>query len=163
MSPSIFVDGAISSGGDAEGDVVGILTIPGGAPFFPLSFASTNSGGLVGSAQCDSLGGDISASGLFSDPFIFTGNGGDDVFQITGVAGGGAVMITDFDNDSGSEDQIDLRPLGATASDLDSLVEAVVVNNANGSPILSVQIQSTVPSLSLADFLSAPLSPVSSN
>jgi Ca2+-binding RTX toxin-like protein len=159
VSVQIFEDGATSSGGDAEGDVISTSTPTGGAPFFSLPFQATNFDGLVGSAQSDTLGGYLSNFNDGGDIFTFTGNGGTDVFQITGAApaaaGRGSVFITDFDGQGGSGDKIDLRPLGTTASDLDIIGPDAFARGANGQDIGIVTGGLDSPKLTQADFLLA--------
>lgn len=153
VSVQIFEDGASSSGGDAEGDVIGTSTPTGGAPFFSLPFQATNFDGLLGSAANDTLGAYLSNVDDSGDSFIFTGNGGTDVFQITGAEGEVSVTITDFDNQSGSGDKIDLRPLGTTAADIFITSSGAVVG---GNEIIVITTGGTdSPSLTLADFLVA--------
>lgn len=154
VSVQIFEDGASSSGGDAEGDVIGTSTPTGGAPFFSLPFQATNFDGLVGSAANDTLGAFLSNVDESGDSFTFTGNGGTDVFQITGAEGEVSVTITDFDNQSGSGDKIDLRPLGTTAADI-FITSSGAVARGNNAIVIITTGGTDSPSLTLADFLVA--------
>jgi len=158
VSVQIFADGASSSGGDAEGDVIGTSMPTGGAPFFRLPFQATNFAGLVGSAANDTLGAFLSNVDESGDSFTFTGNGGTDVFQITGAEGEVRVTITDFDNQSGSGDKIDLRPLGTTAADI-FITSSGAVARGNNAIIEIITGGTGSPALTVNDFiLSTPVS-----
>lgn len=152
VSVQVFADGAISSGGDAEGDIVD-LNPPTGGSRFPAATIS----GLIGSAQNDTLGLSIVGVNTQAGLFTFTGNGGADVFQFTEFSGQGnaLVFLPDFDSQSANADLIDLRALGTTASQLtfsSPLTNTAYVQGQNGQEIT---INSAVSQLTQSDFLLA--------
>lgn len=152
VSVQVFADGVTSSGGDAEGDIVDINPPTGGSGL-PASSIT----GLMGSAQNDTLGLAIVGVNTQAGLFTFTGNGGADVFQFTEFSGQGTgfVSLTDFDNQGGSGDLIDLRALGTTASQLtfsSPISNTAFVQGENGQEIT---INSAVSQLTSSDFLLA--------
>jgi Ca2+-binding RTX toxin-like protein len=119
VSVQLFATGAISSGGDAQGDV--------------LNYGTANPVGLIGSAGDDTLGG------FSTGQFTFTGGGGSDLFQIAGVVPSATTVtytITDFNNNNPAlnpdNDLIDLRLIGATASQVSLLGDRLLIRNPGG-------------------------------
>ncbi|WP_137180574.1 hypothetical protein [Roseomonas sp. AR75] len=108
----LFFTDAVTSGGDAEGDV---LNFEGSAP-----------AGLIGSGSADTLGGTASAT----DGFTFTGGGGADLFQVLSVRNGEVYTITDFSPADG--DLIDLRPVGIAASQVQLGSSGVTIFTPDG-------------------------------
>ena len=143
VSVQIQSDAVVSSGGDAEGDVIGYD-------------GRTDVSALIGSAQDDTLG----AEQAFEDIFTLTGGGGNDTFQMLGVTGGSDIdlcVITDFDQTEGETDLIDLRPIGITSmANIDVTEFSVLVSSSpNGPPVLGIELRNFGGTISAADFLFA--------
>lgn len=139
VSIQLYANGSVTGGGDAEGDVIGYYNL-------------VNVGGLIGSAQSDTLGVD------FAGNFItLTGNDGSDVFQMLGLAAVGACTITDFSQSGAEADKIDLRPLGITSIDevmlSGNLIE--IKDPPVGSGLLEITLKNFTGTLSASDFLFA--------
>ncbi len=140
VTVQLFTDGSVTSGGDAQGDVIGYGAI-------------INVNDLIGSQQGDTLGAQFSQPGFLS----LTGNGGSDVFQILGVGGPSVLTITDFSQ--ADADKIDLRPLGITSmADVDASGQIIQINDQG--QLIQVNLTSFSGTISASDFLFA--SPVSS-
>jgi Ca2+-binding RTX toxin-like protein len=133
VSVQLFATDAVTSGGDAEGDV--------------LDYTGMTPGGLIGSAGADTLGGIASATAGFT----FTGGGGADLFQILGLGASLVYTITDFSIADG--DLIDLRSVGISSSQV--LLEDGLVIYAPGGAVTRVVLQNFTGTLTSADVLFA--------
>ena len=141
VSVQVYADGVVSSGGDAQGDVVGFT----GQPDIVA---------LIGSGQDDVLG-----LGLADGKPVFTGNGGSDRFQVLSLPASdpGIFTVTDFDQTSGEADLIDLGPLGITAiGGVQDFGDGLwAVSATDGSFLLEIVLPNFLGTLDASDFLLA--------
>ena len=145
VTVQLLQDGSKTSGGDAEGDVIGYTSLGDIAQ-------------LIGSAHDDTLGAYIAFSPQQDEPLILTGGGGSDVFQFLGVNGNGAVIISDLTVSGTERDLIDLRSLGTKSFDQISQNDDsfVVETSPGGSVLLFVDLPNFAGTLTASDFLFAP-------
>ncbi|MGD9882796.1 MAG: DUF4214 domain-containing protein, partial [Reyranella sp.] len=141
VTVQLLQDGSKTSGGDAEGDVIGYTNINDVAR-------------LIGSTQDDTLGAYIDYSSSQKEAFILTGGGGSDTFQFLGTNGPGAVIISDLSVTGTDRDLIDVSALGTTSFDEISQDgnSFVVETSPGGSVLLFVDMGTFTGTLTAADF-----------
>lgn len=137
VTVQLFANDALTRGGDAAGDV--------------FKYPNAYPAGLIGSANADVLGG------ISTGSFTFTGLGGADLFQILAITPSSEVAdytITDFTQADG--DLIDLRLIGATASNTQFGSDYLLVSDpAGSSTTIQINLANFTGTLSAQDVLFA--------